>query len=280
MNVDDTADGATLWAVCNDDKAVQLCLWEQVAQLEAAVLVWNRRHPRQQPLTKPSPRTILLHQDPHVATDPPPHTGSGTAPPLSIGPSPSAPISKKHVRMPTPPPSRSSLPSPPAQLSPVAAQSRKLSSASKPPSGSANVEPTSSSQVPAMSMTTNNASVDATCVPTTSNASSAAAAADGEHLTATSQRPNPIRLLRKVPQSTMTACVGAVHGAMVSSTAAITNKASAAAAEPRTGKDPGAVAAKALVKRKAPGAAAAKSPRKAATGTAGGQRSSFFFLHA
>ena len=54
----DVADCSTCWAVYDDDKPVKKIEWEGVAKQQASVLVWNQRHPRQQPLDTPTPRVL------------------------------------------------------------------------------------------------------------------------------------------------------------------------------------------------------------------------------
>ena len=56
--VDNAADGSTSRAVYDDDKPVKKIEWEEVAKQQASVLIWNRRHPRQQPLDTPTPRVL------------------------------------------------------------------------------------------------------------------------------------------------------------------------------------------------------------------------------
>ena len=52
------ADGSTSWALYDDDKPVKAIAWEEVAKQQASALIWNRRHPRQQPLDTPTPCII------------------------------------------------------------------------------------------------------------------------------------------------------------------------------------------------------------------------------
>ena len=42
----------------DDDKPVKKIEWEEVAKQQASMLIWNRRHPRQQPLDTPTPRIL------------------------------------------------------------------------------------------------------------------------------------------------------------------------------------------------------------------------------
>ena len=93
--VDNAADGSPSWAVYDDDKPVKKIEWEEVAKQQASVLIWNRRHPRQQPLDTPSPRILVagpsllpsspsfLGQVPLPKPSEEPHAAVAISPPVS-----------------------------------------------------------------------------------------------------------------------------------------------------------------------------------------------------
>ena len=49
----ENADGSIVWAEYDDNKPVRKSTWEEAAQKQATMLMWHRRHPRQQPLDTP-----------------------------------------------------------------------------------------------------------------------------------------------------------------------------------------------------------------------------------
>ena len=88
------ADGSTSWALYDDDKPVKKMEWEEVAKQQASMLIWSRRHPRQQPLDTPTPRTIMSSlqgrkdSDEHVTNASLAASSCLSSPPCQDGPLP------------------------------------------------------------------------------------------------------------------------------------------------------------------------------------------------
>ncbi|KAL3163302.1 Ubiquitin carboxyl-terminal hydrolase 42 [Trebouxia sp. C0010 RCD-2024] len=282
-------DGTTLWALCDDDHEVQLCTWDQVAQLQAAVLVWNCRHPRQEPLPMPQPRTFV-HQGPQAQSLPLPHTDSGTAHlPLPAPTRPPTPAHScvGHVQQPTCPVVLSSPPDnppPPPVLGSavVQAESGQLSTPAEPSFGAAYVVPT---QLPAVSIPTSNASVapvDTRNVPTISNSSAAAAGGDRRTAAASGGQPTSLSLSQSptMPGQAVTQVESGKWVDQLQYVPKDRTKASRAVAAkgPVKTTASGATAGSGPIITKASGAVAAKGPRnakaKARTGIAGGENCS------
>ena len=70
MKTNCAEDGTTSWALYDDDKPIKGIAWAEVAKQQASALIWNRRHPRQQPLDTPTRRFITAFVQCSVSLSP------------------------------------------------------------------------------------------------------------------------------------------------------------------------------------------------------------------